>query len=167
MTRADELARELTAMFEADQALRREAAGDRERWPALAALDRSHTVRLREIVDEIGWPSIPLVGEIAAQAAWLIAQHADQDRAFQRRCLELMRELPDGAVWPRHIAYLEDRVLVGAGEPQRYGTQLRPAAGGGFEPAPITDPARVDERRASVGLEPLAEYLALARESLR
>ena len=40
---------------------------------------------------------------------------------------------------------------------QVYGTQFT-AGRSGPEPQPIEDPEGVDERRAAVGLEPLAEY---------
>jgi hypothetical protein len=159
VSRLEQIAEDLIAMFKADQMLRREAISDGSKRSALAALDRRNTARLQQIVDEIGWPSIPLVGETAAQAAWLLAQHADLDREFQRRCLGLMRALPEGAVWRHHLAYLEDRVLVGERKPQRYGTQLRRRDDGTLEPMRLIDPEQVDERRARVGLEPLAEYI--------
>ena len=45
-------------------------------------------------------------------------------------------------------------------EPQRYGTQGHCTGAGTWEPWPCEDPARLDERRASVGLEPEAAYIA-------
>jgi hypothetical protein len=181
--RFEEIGRELVAMMAADQRARAATtAGRTAVRPAgclllprslllraphpIIEVDQRNTARLREIVDEIGWPGVSAVGDQAAEAAWLIAQHADLDRAFQRRCLELMRTLAPGEVLPRHIASLEDRVLVGEGKPQRYGTQLRRTPDGRLEPAPIADPDGVDARRAAVGLERLAEYLARSAERL-
>jgi hypothetical protein len=57
-----------------------------------------------------------------------------------------------------NLAYLTDRVLVAQKKPQRYGTQARPE-GGKMVPFPIEDEAKVDERRAELGLAPLADYL--------
>jgi hypothetical protein len=37
-----------------------------------------------------------LVGEDGAHAAWLLAQHADRDPAFQRRCLDLLTQAVAG-----------------------------------------------------------------------
>jgi hypothetical protein len=56
---------------------------------------------------------------------------------------------------------LEDRVLVRKGKKQIYGTQVHsgPDTGGKMVLDPIQDEAQVDERRASVGLMPLKEYL--------
>lgn len=56
-------------------------------------------------------------------------------------------------------AYLTDRVLLHEGQPQEYGTQAI-ARDGRFEPRKLRDPDHVDQRRASVGLSPLAGYLA-------
>ncbi len=129
----------------------------------LAAVDLKHQKRLKEILDRHGWPGKTLVGADAARAAWLIAQHADNDLALQKRCLRLMQAAPKGEVEPANLAYLTDRVLVGEKKKQRYGTQLR-GEGGKFKPQPIEDEANVDRRRAQVGLPPLAEYLKLAQQ---
>ena len=51
-------------------------------------------------------------------------------------------------------------MLLAEGKPQEYGTQAI-ARDGGFQPRNLRDPDRVDERRASVGLGSLAEYLAI------
>jgi len=56
---------------------------------------------------------------------------------------------------------LEDRILMREGKKQIYGTQLHsgPKTNGKLELYPIDDEEHVDERRAIVGLQPLAEYL--------
>jgi hypothetical protein len=61
-----------------------------------------------------------------------------------------------------HLAYLEDRVRVNAGQPQLYGTQFTLTAGT-LTPYPIEDPGRLDQRRAQAGLEPFADYEARMR----
>jgi hypothetical protein len=53
------------------------------------------------------------------------------------------------------------RVL--AGEKQIYGTQPTRDADGNPILPPLEDPDTVDERRASIGLGPLEEYLAFYR----
>ena len=44
--------------------------------------------------------------------------------------------------------------------PQRYGSQLMDGPGGELVVAPMEAPEEVDERRAALGLETLAEYLS-------
>lgn len=124
--------------------------------------DADRAARLAEIIDAHGWLSSDLVGEDGASAAWLIAQHADFDVAFQQRALGLMTDaVVAGLADASELAFLEDRVAVNTGAEQTYGTQIR-CRGGVAEPAtPISDPGEVDQRRAGVGLEPLADYLAI------
>jgi hypothetical protein len=151
--REPELRAELLEMMEADQAERTGAVGGE--WN-----DEERTARLVEIMDEHGWPGIDLVGEDGATAAWLIAQHSDLDVDVQARALELMREAVDaGQANPTDLAYLEDRVALNTGKPQIYGTQVG-CVDGRAEPADMIEPDTVDDRRADVGLQPLADYLA-------
>jgi hypothetical protein len=44
------------------------------------------------VIEKHGWPGKSLVGADGAQAAWLLVQHADLDREFQRQCLPLLKE---------------------------------------------------------------------------
>jgi hypothetical protein len=153
------LREELLAMQERDQAQR---TGE----PVGTETDIDRTVRLREIVDEYGWPTPELVGKDGASAAWLIAQHSDFDVAFQVEVLALMRDaLDEGDADATEVAYLQDRVAVNTGRPQTYGTQIR-CRGGRARPAtPISDRPQVDELRAEIGLEPLEDYLASFEEA--
>jgi hypothetical protein len=140
-------------MMEADQA---ERSGQ-----STANGDEARTDRLREIIAEHGWPTRELVGEDGASAAWLIAQHADFDVAFQEEALGLMQgAVADGQADESELAYLEDRVAVNQGEPQTYGTQVRCVEGAAQPATPLAQPDEVDELRAGVGLDPLADYMA-------
>lgn len=143
-------------MAERDQEMRRAGVADPSKWDH--EMDRRHTARLSEIVAQIGWPGASQVGRDAAHKAWLLVQHADHDLAFQRDCLRLMREAPEGEVAGADLALLVDRVRVNEGRPQCYGTQFYTDERGELVPRPIEDPERLDERRAAVGLPPFAEY---------
>jgi hypothetical protein len=127
-------------------------------------MDDANTAWLRKVIDEVGWPGRTLVGTEGAHAAWLIAQHADRHPAFQRRCLKLLeRMVAHGEASPADLAYLTDRVLLARGDPQLYGTQIS-ARPEGFIAARVCDPKTVDARRSAVGLTPMADQLAQARE---
>lgn len=156
-----ELREELLQMQEADQAVREPMPQTKEEINALIAVDAKHTARLKEIVSSHGWPSVSLVGEDGASAAWLLAQHADADPDFQRQVLGLIEPvLATGEVKASNYAYLWDRTH----EPQRYGTQGRCVGGGRWEPREIESPEEVDARRAEVGLPPMADYKKLVSE---
>ncbi len=130
----------------------------------LREVDRENTAWLRGVVDRTGWPGRGRVGPEGANAAWLLVQHADRDRAFQKRCLALMEEAArNGEASRQGVAYLTDRVLVGEHQKQRYGTQTQ-ARDGKYVPYPIEDEAGVDRRRAEVGLPPLEQYLKQVNE---
>ncbi len=164
-----DLADELVRRAEREQALRARVppgTEDEEVWREIEAVDRENTARLAEILAEHGWPGRTLVGEEAERAAWLLAQHADRDPEIQREALALLdRAVAAGDADPQHLAYLTDRVAMHEGRPQRYGTQFR-TVGPDAEPFPIEDPEQLDDRRASVGLPPFDEYLAVMREPL-
>lgn len=82
------------------------------------------------------------------------------DVANTDRRQELEKAVAAGDAPQRHAAYLPDRVAMNEGRPQIYGTQIGDVEDGEGIPWPIRDPERLDERRASVGLEPFAEYVA-------
>ena len=125
-----------------------------------AQVDRRNIMRLAEIIQKHGWPGPSLVGEKASSAAFLVLQHAELGQ--QEKYLPLLKaSATKGEANRADAATLEDRVLVGEGKKQRYGTQVHfgPETGGKWELYAIEDEEHVDERRAAVGMEPLAEYL--------
>lgn len=153
------LAEELRRRAQRDQAARQRAAQTRDA-AEMRHIDDENTAWLEGVIEEHGWPGIGMVGEQGAKEAWLIAQHADRDPAFQSRALELMKTaVAVGEASARHLAYLTDRTLVAASKPQKYGTQYtHDPDGSNLRPQPVEDPEHLDERRAAVGLEPAADY---------
>lgn len=149
-------------MAEADQEMRRAAASGEVEFDA--SVDRDNTEKMTAIIDRIGWPTASKVGAEAAEKAWLLVQHADHDRAFQRRCLDEMKSFGSEEVTMVNVAYLEDRIRVGEGGLQLYGTQFGESEDGTFGPKPIENPEGLDARRAEMGLEPFANYEAHMRK---
>lgn len=156
-----ELAAELIEMGRQDQAIRNEIRPgplDKLLFERMAKEDLVREQRLGAIIDAKGWPTSSKVGQEAAHNAWLIAQHASP--AFLKRCLPLMQAAVDqGEMAPGSLALSIDRDLMHDGKPQRYGSQLRSGADGKSALYPIEDREHVDERRAAMGMEPLANYL--------
>jgi hypothetical protein len=168
----EELRRELLTRRDEDQRVRQLVSPPKGQHMArlpdeVAAewqrVDADNTGWLGDLLARRGWPGKTLVGEEGAQAAWLLAQHADHDPGLQRAFLDALRgAVAQGGASPGHLAYLEDWVRVHAGQPQLYGTQFT-ITGGELGPFPIEDPQRLDERRAEAGLEPFAVYEARMR----
>lgn len=130
----------------------------------LQETDRRNRNRLKEIVEEHGWPSSDMVGRRGLDAAFILVQHADQDPAFQRQMLPFVRvAYHDGDMTGEHVALLTDRVLRNEGRPQLYGTQVD-ISSGEIVVMPVDDPDSLDARRARMGLPPMEEYLRVIRD---
>ena len=124
----------------------------------MARVDFENTQWLKAHVAAKGWPKYTEVGEKAANAAWLLVQHADHDPAFQLQALRLMEPLlATKEISPRDYAYLYDRITLKLTGKQRFATQFW-CKDGTMQPQPLEQPDAVDELRAAMQLEPLAEY---------
>ncbi|WP_031045769.1 DUF6624 domain-containing protein [Streptomyces sp. NRRL F-5650] len=118
--------------------------------------DHANTAVLRRILAEYDWPGHRLVGPAAARAAWSIALHSDDAPDFQRAATTLLeRAVRAGDALIQHWAHLHDRTLINNGHAQEYGTQLFLGADG-IVLCPLRAPESLDERRARVGLPPIA-----------
>ncbi len=162
---------ELLAMRQEDQALRAKISQtpESERRALFVTIlenNDENIERLEEIINRYGWPTISMVGKDGAEAAWLVAQHADQRPDFRERCLGLMQQAADnGEASKAHLAYLVDRVMVEISQEQLYGTQFWEGPNG-YGPVPIIDETNVDLRRTVAGLVTMEDY-TLAMESRR
>ena len=123
------------------------------------ALLRRNSDWLKAVLARIGWFDISRYGAEASQAAWLIVQHSDHDRGWQEQVLaELAPRVARGDMQRNYYAYLVDRVAVGAGRPQTYGTQGRCQGRGNLQLLPVADRENLDRRRAEMGLDSIAAY---------
>lgn len=131
----------------------------------VAAVDAENTAWIVGVVDRYGWPTRALVGAEGVNAAFLLVQHADASPDVQARMLPFIeRAYRAGDIPGQGYAMLLDRVLVGRGEPQVYGTQAAFGADGEIALSPTADEGALDARRAEVGLPPAAEYLDMLRQ---
>lgn len=123
------------------------------------ALDKKNIKRLEEIIERYGWPTKSMVGKEASESVFLIIQHADHK--YQKKYFPLLKEAASRNEARRdHAAMMEDRILMGEGRKQIYGTGLRTDdLTKELKLWPIENEEEVDARRAAVGLPPMAEYL--------
>ncbi|HEX8192152.1 MAG TPA: DUF6624 domain-containing protein [Allosphingosinicella sp.] len=164
----DRLADRLLALAAGDLETRERLAADGRLFdgyhPEMQAVHEANAAALEAIVAEVGWPTAERVGEAAAEAAWLVAQHAIGLPDFQRACLEgLKGAVAAGKAPAWQMAKMIDRILTFEGRPQVYGTSFDWDESGRLSPRPIEDPGAVDRRRAEVGLEPLEAATARIR----
>jgi hypothetical protein len=158
----ESLRRELLSLRADDLNLREELLAANELGgpyhPRMEAVHIRNAARLRELIAQHGWPAEDLAGPDGAEAAWLIAQHSTGEPDFMSTALRLVQVCAEqGRVPAWHAAYLEDRIALYEGRPQRFGTQgIDDPRDGLPRPWTIADPDRVNDLRASVGLKPLS-----------
>ena len=124
-------------------------------------------VNLEDLLKEKGWPRLSSVGEQAAYAAGNVVNHSDLD--VRQKYLPLLKNACEQseADWSRYAPIL-DRTELELGHPQVYGTQMELNEDTGlYEPQPLLDPGSVDQRRAELGMEPIAEQLKRFNESMQ
>jgi hypothetical protein len=123
--------------------------------------DSFNTVETHRIFYKHGYPSYDLVGEEGSIHFWLLIQHQDGNPNFQDSVLASMKtQAEKGKASWTYYAYLIDRVKVNTGQPQIYGTQMQKnKEKTSYEPMPVIEPDKLNERRKSVGLETIEEYI--------
>jgi hypothetical protein len=157
----EQLRQELLDMREEDLRVRGEldAAGELggPYVPRMEAVHVRNAARLQELIALHGWPAEDIAGEDGAKAAWFVVQHAIGEPNFQRKTLTRMQGcVAEGRVPAWQAAYLEDRIAMLEGRPQRFGSQwLDDLSDGRTRPWKLADPDHVNELRASVGLRPM------------
>ena len=167
--RRDALVAELLERGERDQEVR--AAAQESSSPSalgdMLRVDRDNTARMIELLADVGWIDAERFGTDAARAAFLIVQHSG-NLALMSACLpHIHADWEAGRIAGSSYALMHDRLELDLGRPQVYGSQiLGLPTNNSFVVGPLVDPAAVDERRATVGLEPLGDYLARFADDL-
>jgi hypothetical protein len=132
--------------------------------PEMEAVHKENAALLDRAFDAIGWPGRDSIGDDGAAAAFVILQHAISRPDVQRRGLAMMLDaIPLGDANALDAAYLSDRIAVFEGREQTFATQFDWDENGQLSPSPTRDIADLDERRASVGLPPIAAAIAEMR----
>ena len=121
--------------------------------------DSINLIKVKSFLDKYGWLGADVAGNQGNSTLFLVIQHSDQ--GTQEKYLPMMREaVKNGKATGSSLALLEDRVALGQGKKQIYGSQIgRDNETKLYFVSPLEDPDNVDKRRAEVGLQPLAEYV--------
>lgn len=127
-------------------------------WRSIERTDKRNLVHVKEIIAKHGWVGPDKVGGQASNTIFLVIQHSDQKT--QEKYLPMMREaVKDKKARADSLALLEDRVLMGQGKKQIYGSQIQADKDGNLHVYAIDDPDHVDQRREAIGLPPMSEYV--------
>ncbi len=122
---------------------------------------------LAEFVHEYGFLGYNIVGVEGSDNFWLLMQHQDRKPEFQREVLKLMKtEMENDNASKSSYAYLMDRVQVNADLFQVYGTQMMlNSQGTSYEVKDVIEPEKLNERRASVQLGSIEDYIKLMNDN--
>lgn len=161
------LADELKKMAEIDQIAAYIPQGEhkklsKDEWNAFKdSVFTTHQKRLSKIFKQNGFVGIDKVGAEGSKNFWLMVQHSDHNPDFQKEVLEKMKiEVDKGNADASNYGLLVDRVKLNTGQAQIYGTQVTyNMHTGQAYPKKLADSITVNERRKSIGLEPLEIYL--------
>ncbi len=123
--------------------------------------DSTNLVTVKRILDTYGWPSG--LSEDANNAIFLVIDHSDLET--MNKYLGVFQDAASRGILPmQDLVTLEDRILMDFGCTQFYGTQSRQISKDGKTQTyiwPVRNPDSLNERRASVGLPTIEEYLEL------
>ncbi len=127
----------------------------------ISKTDSLNLIELMKIIETYGFPDHDMVGTEGTSNFWLLVQHQDQAPDFQEDILIKMKAAADkGKASLTDYAYLLDRVKVNTGQLQIYGTQMQlNSLKTSYEPKPLIEPEKVNERRQSVGLNSIESYI--------
>lgn len=126
--------------------------------------DERNRERLKEIIAEHGFPTKKLVGKDAMDGIFLIIQHSDDDKEWQKSQLpNVKKAVYKGEMDSQDYAYLYDRIKLNGDEKQLYGTRFSRVdpKTKTVELAPIEDIENLDKRRMEVGMMPIEMYKEL------
>lgn len=124
-------------------------------------VDERNRTRLKEIFVDNGFPTRELVGKDAMYGIFLMLQHSDGDKDWQKSQLpNIERAVKAGDLNGQSFAYLYDRIRINGGEKQLYGSQFSnvdPVAKT-VELAATEDLSNLNKRRREMGMMPIEMY---------
>jgi hypothetical protein len=128
-------------------------------WKRINAKDSTNLIVVEDILKKYGWLGADVVGYTGNSTLFLVIQHSNLKT--QEKYLPMMREaVKKGNAEASSLALLEDRIALGQGKKQKYGSQISMDENNKHYVQPLEDPDNVDVRRAEVGLGPLSEYVS-------
>lgn len=129
-------------------------------FPEECQLENEIAVRLRRMMEEIGWPIRSVHGKEGDYAAFMLLHNTSMDMTLLHNGLSFLEQYYEtGETNPKYYANLYDIVAFYEGRQQRYGMVLNCKEGAYLPVVPIEDSANVEARRHAIGLPPLASIM--------
>jgi len=137
------------------------------------SIDTNNQMYVANLLDNYGWPDN--LSDSANTAIFLVIDHGG--KSYSEKYFKMVKEKANqGIISKSDAATLEDRILMSANKPQKYGTQTKGdivyyVTGKDASKSknvlyiwPIESPEKVDELRTSVGLKPINSYMQQIEE---
>ncbi len=115
--------------------------------------------KIEQLIANHGWPTYSMVGKLAADAPLIIINHLEGEEMRMKYLPQIKEACLQKEGSCMEFAKIKDRILVNTNKLQVYGMQFRYNSKRQLEPFPIRDPQYVDQKRATIGLEPIKKYL--------
>lgn len=129
-------------------------------WKQIHYNDSVNLVRIEKIIDEYGWPGKTLVGEDAADIAFLVLQHCADVGVMEKYLPLIEKAVSEDELDKPSLALFVDRIRMFKGEEQLYGTQLSYNDSTKIlQLYPVVDEQNLNKRRAEMGLISIEDYL--------
>ena len=126
--------------------------------------DSTNLASVSRILDTYGWSSG--LSDAANKAIFLVIDHSDLKT--MNKYIGLFHDAVEkGYLSINDFVTMEDRMLMNAGKPQKYGTQAYSLVEDGKTVIylwPVEDPDKLDALRKSAGLMPIESYLEIVKQ---
>ncbi|MDG0815286.1 DUF6624 domain-containing protein [Bdellovibrio svalbardensis] len=155
-----EIGEEILHMMREDQAVRDALAETGELFhgyhPAMEKIHLKNAHKLKEIIDEKGFPTTDVVSKEVCTAAIKIVLHAISLPEFMRAQEVILQDLAKANKVPKmYVATLIDRIRFYEGRKQVYATNADWDENGILRITDVEDEENLNKRRAAMDLDPI------------
>ena len=151
--RVAEVQQQIAAWLAEDQAARKEKR-------------KYQAPNLIPLLQDVGWIDAQRFGMKTSYGAVILAKHSEDLALLVAIAPLIEHDFRGSGDDAQAFAITFDELQILLGRQQRYGSQVCDNAGKEPFVCSLEDPAHVDERRAAIGLPPLADYLSMVSQVL-
>lgn len=138
----------LSEVYESDQKIRKS-----NQLIKYAKEDHRNQELIISIIEKCGMPTLNEVSQKHMDAIWLGLQHSNED--VRKKYFPFVKKaVENGDLSKQQYALMKDRMLMDAGKPQVYGSQIYNG-----KLYKLENPESVNERRKEMGMETIEDYL--------
>ncbi|ANH82152.1 hypothetical protein A8C56_15290 [Niabella ginsenosidivorans] len=124
-------------------------------WNHVKEMDSLNALQVTKIIDRYGWLPQQKISPMAAQALYIVIQHAP---AIQEKYLPVLKKAIDrGFAKKEYYAYMYDRIQMFHNKYQLYGTQYGSDRSGKTVLWPVKNAVQLNVRRKLMGLGTIEE----------